>query len=32
MSAFVPYPHQRAGIDWILERRACTLLWGMGTG
>ena len=32
MSTFTPYPHQRAGIDWILERPACALLWGMGTG
>lgn len=32
MSAFVPYPHQRAGIDWIIKRPACALLWGMGTG
>ena len=29
---FNPYPHQQAGIDWILERPACALLWGMGTG
>jgi hypothetical protein len=27
---FVPYPHQRAGIDWIIEHPACALLWGMG--
>ncbi len=32
MTAFTPYPHQRAGIDWITERPACALLWGMGTG
>ena len=32
MSSFTPYPHQRAGIDWIIERPACALLWGMGTG
>lgn len=32
MSTFVPYPHQRAGIGWIIERPACALLWGMGTG
>ncbi len=32
MSAFNPYPHQKAGIDWILRRPACALLWGMGTG
>ena len=29
---FTPYPHQQAGIDWILERPASALLWGMGTG
>ncbi len=29
---FTPYPHQQAGIDWIQERPACALLWGMGTG
>ena len=32
MSTFTPYPHQRAGIEWIAERPACALLWGMGTG
>lgn len=32
MSGFTPYPHQRAGIDWIIDRPACALLWGMGTG
>lgn len=32
MSTFNPYPHQRAGIDWILDHPACALLWGMGTG
>ena len=32
MSTFKPYPHQRAGIEWIAERPACALLWGMGTG
>ena len=32
MGNFTPYPHQRAGIDWITERPACALLWGMGTG
>ena len=32
MSTFTPYPHQRAGIEWITERPACALLWGMGTG
>ena len=29
---FTPYPHQQAGIEWILQRPACALLWGMGTG
>ena len=29
---FTPYPHQNAGIDWITERPASALLWGMGTG
>lgn len=32
MSTFTPYPHQRAGIEWIIDRPACALLWGMGTG
>ena len=32
MGNFTPYPHQRAGIEWITERPACALLWGMGTG
>lgn len=27
---FTPYPHQRAGIDWIIEHPAAGLLWGMG--
>lgn len=27
---FMPYPHQEAGIRWIIERQACALLWGMG--
>ena len=29
---FTPYNHQKAGIDWIVERPACALFWGMGTG
>lgn len=29
---FKPYPHQQAGIDWILSRPACALFWGMGSG
>ena len=32
MSAFTPYRHQKAGIEWIVERPACALFWGMGTG
>ena len=32
MSGFTPYPHQAAGINWILSRPACALFWGMGTG
>ena len=32
MKTFTPYPHQEAGIRWILERPAAGLLWGMGTG
>ena len=32
MSTFTPYPHQAAGIEWITDRPACALLWGMGTG
>lgn len=29
---FEPYPHQRAGINWIISHPACALFWGMGTG
>lgn len=32
MNDFTPYPHQAAGVSWIIERPACALLWGMGTG
>ena len=32
MKQFTPYPHQLAGIDWIVDHPACALLWGMGTG
>ena len=32
MSNFTPYPHQAAGINWIIDRPACALFWGMGTG
>ena len=27
---FMPYPHQEAGIDWIVDKRSAALLWGMG--
>ena len=29
---FQPYPHQRAGIQWIIDRPAACLFWGMGSG
>lgn len=32
MSTFTPYPHQAAGINWIIDHPACALFWGMGTG
>ena len=32
MSTFNPYPHQRAGIDWVIDHPAAGLFWGMGTG
>ena len=32
MSTFTPYKHQKAGIDWIVQRPSCALFWGMGTG
>ena len=32
MKTFTPYPHQEAGVEWILSRPACGLIWGMGTG
>lgn len=32
MSTFTPYKHQTAGIDWVINRPACALFWGMGTG
>lgn len=32
MTTFRPYPHQVAGIDWIINHPACALFWGMGTG
>ncbi len=30
--SFNPYPHQAAGIDWIIEKPACALFWSMGSG
>lgn len=27
---FVPYPHQMAGVEWIIKNPACSLFWGMG--
>lgn len=32
MTEFTPYPHQEAGIQWILDHPACALFWGMGSG
>ena len=32
MMNFEPYPHQKAGIDWICEKPAAALFWGMGSG
>lgn len=32
MANFTPYPHQQAGIDWIVQHPAAGLFWGMGTG
>lgn len=29
---FKPYPHQEAGINWIIDRPAAGLFWGMGSG
>ena len=29
---FNPYPHQEAGIRWLIEHPAAALIWGMGTG
>ena len=29
---FTPYPHQDAGIRWIIEHPAAGLFWGMGSG
>ena len=32
MTTFKPYPHQEAGMNFIIERPACALFWGMGSG
>ncbi len=32
MITFKPYPHQQAGIRWIIEHPAAGLFWGMGSG
>ena len=32
MKSFTPYPHQTAGIDWIIDHPAAGLFWGMGSG
>jgi len=29
---FEPYPHQVAGVDWIIQKPACALIWSMGSG
>ena len=29
---FTPYPHQEAGIKWLIEKTAVALFWGMGSG
>ena len=29
---FNPYPHQKAGIQWLIEKPAAALFWGMGAG
>lgn len=29
---FSPYPHQDAGVRWIIEKPAAALFWGMGAG
>ena len=29
---FKPYKHQETGIEWVTDRPACALFWGMGTG
>ena len=32
MKTFSPYPHQEAGVEWLIQRPASALIWGMGTG
>lgn len=32
MSTFTPYPHQQAGIKWLIDHPAAALFWGMGSG
>lgn len=32
MKEFSPYPHQVAGVEWIVQHPACALIWGMGAG
>jgi SNF2 family DNA or RNA helicase len=32
MTTFAPYPHQQAGIRWIIDHPAAGLFWGMGSG
>lgn len=29
---FTPYPHQEKGIQWLIEKPAAALFWGMGSG
>lgn len=32
MKQFNPYPHQVAGVEWVISHPACALIWGMGSG
>ena len=32
MKTFKPYPHQKAGVEWLIKHPASALIWGMGTG
>lgn len=32
MKTFKPYPHQKAGVEWLVKHPASALIWGMGTG